>query len=39
MAFRFNMKGDLETEHPVPDYIAKQIVEAYKLYKKQEELG
>jgi hypothetical protein len=39
MAFRFNMKGDLETERPVPDYIAKQIVEAYKLYKKQEELG
>jgi DNA-directed RNA polymerase subunit RPC12/RpoP len=40
MAFRFNMKGELETEKPVPDYIAKQIEEAYKLYKhQQEELG
>jgi ABC-type antimicrobial peptide transport system ATPase subunit len=25
MAFRFNMKGELETEKPVPPYIAKQI--------------
>ena len=40
MAFRFNMKGELETEKPIPPYIAKQIEEAYKLYKKQqEELG
>ena len=39
LAFRFNMKGELETEHEIPDYIAKQIVEAYQLYKKQEEMG
>ena len=40
LAFRFNMKGELETEKPIPPYIAKQMEEAYKLYKKQQgELG
>lgn len=33
VAFRFNMKGVLETAVPVPEYISKQIVEAYRIYE------
>lgn len=39
LAFRINVRGELETERPVPDYIATQIVENYNLYKAQEELS
>lgn len=35
IAFRFNMRGQLETEKPVPDYVKKQIIEAYKIYEAQ----
>ncbi len=35
MAIRFNMKGELETEQEVPDYIRNQIAEAFKLYEAQ----
>lgn len=35
IAFRFNVKGNLETEKPVPDYIKEQIIEAYKIYEAQ----
>ena len=35
LAFRFNMKGELETERPVPDYVKEQIIEAYRLYEAQ----
>ena len=37
IAFRFNMKGKLQTEKPIPDYVAEQIVEAYRLYESQME--
>lgn len=35
IAFRFTMKGELQTEKPVPDYIKEQIKEAYQLYEAQ----
>lgn len=35
VAFRVTMRGELQTEIPVPDYIKKQILEAYKLYEAQ----
>ncbi len=35
VAFRFTMRGELQTEHPVPDYIREQIIEAYRLYEAQ----
>ena len=35
IAFRFNMKGQLETETPVPEYVLKQIIDAYRLYEMQ----
>ncbi len=35
VAFRFNMRGDLETERPIPDYVKEQIIDAYRLYEAQ----
>lgn len=35
VAFRFTMRGELQTEVPMPDYIREQIVDAYKLYEAQ----
>lgn len=35
IAFRVTMRGELQTEKPVPDYIKVQILEAYKLYEEQ----
>jgi len=35
VAFRFNIKGVLQTAVPVPDYVKTQIVEAYRLYESQ----
>ncbi len=35
VAFRVTMRGELQTEKPLPDYIKKQILEAYKLYEAQ----
>lgn len=35
IAFRFNMKGRLETEKPVPEYIIEQIITAWKIYENQ----
>lgn len=35
IAFRFNVKGALETEKPIPDYIKEQIINAYRLYEAQ----
>ena len=35
VAFRLTMKGELQTERPIPDYIKKQIKEAYQLYEAQ----
>lgn len=35
IAFRVTMRGELQTEKPVPDYIKEQILEAYKLYEQQ----
>lgn len=35
IAFRFNMKGQIETESPVPEYILDQIVDAYQIYEMQ----
>jgi len=35
VAFRITMRGELQTEIPVPDYIKAQIMEAYKLYEAQ----
>lgn len=35
IAFRFNVRGNLETEKPVPDYIKEQIIDAYRLYEAQ----
>ena len=35
MAIRCNMKGELETEQDVPDYIKTQIAEAFRLYVAQ----
>lgn len=35
VAFRITMRGELQTERSVPDYIREQIVEAYKLYEAQ----
>ena len=35
VAFRITMRGELQTEIPVPDYIKKHILEAYKLYEAQ----
>ena len=35
IAFRFNMKGQIETETPVPEYVLKQIIDAYRLYVMQ----
>ena len=35
IAFRFNMQGKLETEKPIPEYIIKQIISAWKAYENQ----
>ena len=35
VAFRFNMKGVLQTAVPIPDYVKEQIVDAYRLYESQ----
>ena len=35
VAFRVTMRGELQTEIPMPDYIKKQILEAYELYEAQ----
>lgn len=35
VAFRVTMRGELQTEVTMPDYIKKQILEAYKLYEAQ----
>lgn len=35
VAFRFTMRGELQTEVPVPDYIREQITDAYGLYEMQ----
>lgn len=35
VAFRFNMKGQIETETPVPEYVLQQIVDAYRIYEMQ----
>lgn len=35
IAFRVTMRGELQTEKPVPDYIKEQILDAYKLYEEQ----
>lgn len=35
VAFRVTMRGELQTEIPMPDYIKKQVLEAYKLYEAQ----
>ena len=35
IAFRFNMRGELETERPVPDYVKQQIIDAYRIYEAQ----
>lgn len=35
IAFRFNMKGQIETETSIPEYVLQQIVEAYRLYEMQ----
>lgn len=33
IAFRFTSRGEFQTEKPVPDYIAEQVVNAYTLYE------
>ena len=33
IAFRFNVRGQLETEIELPDYIKTQIIEVYKIYE------
>ncbi len=38
IAFRFNSRWELETEQPVPDYIRKQLISAYKIYENQNKL-
>ena len=35
VAFRVNIKGIMETAVPVPDYILKQIIDAYSIYELQ----
>ncbi len=35
VAFRVTMRGELQTEKPMPDYIKAQVLEAYKLYEAQ----
>ncbi len=35
VAFRVTMRGELQTEKPMPGYIKTQILEAYKLYEAQ----
>ena len=35
VAFRVNIKGVMETAVPVPDYILKQIIDAYSIYELQ----
>ena len=35
VAFRVTIRGELQTEIPMPDYIKKQVLEAYKLYEAQ----
>lgn len=35
VAFRVTVRGDLQTEIPVPDYIKEQILDAYRLYEAQ----
>ena len=35
VAFRVTRRGELQTEIPMPDYIKKQILEAYELYEAQ----
>ena len=35
VAFRFNMKGALQTAVPIPDYVKEQIIDAYRLYESQ----
>ena len=35
VAFRVTMRGELQTEIPVPEYIKMQILDAYKLYEEQ----
>ena len=37
MAFRFNRHGELQTEKEIPDYLKKQIIDAYNLYEMQAE--
>lgn len=39
VAFRVNRKGQLETEVPMPDYVQEQVLEAYRLYESQADLG
>ncbi len=33
VAFRFNIRGEMETERPVPEYIRRQVLAAYKLHE------
>lgn len=35
VAFRVTRRGELQTEIPVPEYIQKQILAAYKIYEEQ----
>ena len=35
VAFRITVRGELQTETPVPDYIGTQLLEAYRLYEAQ----
>lgn len=35
IAFRFNIKGQIETETAVPEYILQQLIDAYHLYEMQ----
>ena len=35
VAFRVTIRGELQTEIPMPDYMKKQVLEAYKLYEAQ----
>ncbi len=35
IAFRVTVRGQLQTEKPVPDYIRDQILDAYRLYEEQ----
>lgn len=33
--FRFNFKGNIETEIPIPEYILQQVIDAYNVYVNQ----